>query len=83
MSAIPKCAFAGCSALTDVTVGGNVTSIGTNAFAGCGALATVTFAEPQGWQNVTDSTDVSTIFADPANAAKFFRIYPAKTLKRQ
>ncbi len=43
---IPSYAFCNCSRLTNVTIGSNVTSVGSNAFYGCNGLTTVNCNAP-------------------------------------
>ena len=42
---IPGYAFRGCSSLTSITIGNNVTSIGDSAFYGCSSLASITIPD--------------------------------------
>ena len=53
MESIDFDAFAGCTALTDLTIPKSVTRIGEGAFAGCGSLAKVRFeGSEEQWKTV-------------------------------
>ena len=45
VTAIPEQAFYGCTALTEVSVGGDVTTVGAGAFYNCSALVQITFPQ--------------------------------------
>jgi len=45
VTSMVKCAFSGCSNLTDVTIGSGVTSIGDSTFHGCTSLTTITIPD--------------------------------------
>lgn len=65
---IDYCAFIYCTALTAVTVGKNVKSIGTNCFIDCKLLTSVRFEDTENWYcngYITDVTDAA------ANARQF------------
>ncbi len=69
-TSIPSYAFYGCTSLTKVTIGDQVTRIGDYAFSGCTSLTSVTFKNTNGWYRYFSSTSISGTSVDVTDSSQ-------------